>query len=104
MGRCLKSDVEFKKNVRGSHDWRVEKDQNLSLVRWNDRKSINFLSSMPLEHLSTCKHYSAAERKCINIQRPNVVEEYNKYMGGGGGVDLIDMLIELYRTNIKSIK
>lgn len=101
-GCCLKSEVELKKNGRGSYDWRVEKEHNLSLVRWIDRKSINFLSSYAsIEPLSTCKRYSAAERKFIDIQRPNIVEEYNKYMGG---VDLIDMLVELYRTDIKSRK
>jgi len=40
-----------------------------------------------------------SDKKFIEVQRPQVVEEYNKFMGG---VDLADMFLELYRIDIRS--
>jgi hypothetical protein len=42
-----------------------------------------------------------SNKKFIQVQRPHVVEEYNKFMGD---VDLADMLLELYQIDIKSTK
>ncbi|KAF0751882.1 piggyBac transposable element-derived protein 2-like isoform X1 [Aphis craccivora] len=87
---------------RGSYDFKVETENNISLVRWFDRKSINFLSTYTsVEPLGTCKRWSISDKKFIEVQRPHVVEEYNKFMGG---VDLADMLLELYRIDIRSNK
>ena len=41
------------------------------------------------------------KKKHILIQRPKVIEAYNEHMGG---VDLIDMLISLYRINVGTKK
>ncbi|XP_049862590.1 piggyBac transposable element-derived protein 2-like isoform X3 [Schistocerca gregaria] len=46
MGKCpLKTEAELKKTGRGSCDWRVETTNNVALVRWFDRKCINFVST-----------------------------------------------------------
>ncbi|XP_049798775.1 piggyBac transposable element-derived protein 3-like [Schistocerca nitens] len=103
LGKCpLKTEAELKKTGRGSCDWRVETTNNVALVRWFDRKCINFVSTYAcVEPLATCRRYSASEKKFIDVPRPYIVEKYNKHMGG---VDLADMLIELYRINLRSRK
>lgn len=57
MGKCkLKSEKELKKEGRGSFDYQVETKNDIALVRWYDRKSINFLSTYTsVEPLGTCK-------------------------------------------------
>ena len=45
------------------------------------------------------KRWGQSASKCINFQCPEVVRESNKSMGG---VDLSDMLISLYRTQVKT--
>ncbi|XP_049762394.1 piggyBac transposable element-derived protein 3-like [Schistocerca cancellata] len=103
MGKCpLKTEVEHKKTGHGSCDWRVEATNNVALVRWFDRKCINFMSTYAcVEPMATCRRYSASETKFIDVPRPYIVEKYNKHMGC---VDLADMLIELYHINLRSRK
>lgn len=103
IGKCkLLSEKELKCSGRGSKDWSVEREHNIALVRWFDRKSINFISTYAaVEPESTCKRYKASENKRVDIPQPSVVKEYNKFMGG---VDKADMLLELYRINMKSRK
>lgn len=103
MGRCpLTAETELKKCGRGSCDWRVETNSNTALVRWYDRKVINLVSSYSaVEPMGECRRYSASDKRFISIPRPEVVALYNKHMGG---VDLVDMLIELYRINFRSKK
>lgn len=103
MGKCqLKSEAVLKKNGRGSFDHIVETNENLSLVRWFDRKSINFVSTFTgIEPLDNCKRWSKEIKSHVDIPRPYTVKLYNKFMGG---VDLCDMLLELYRIDVRSKK
>ncbi|XP_068082554.1 uncharacterized protein [Anabrus simplex] len=46
MGKCpLMSEAELKRSGRDSYDWRVEKDSNVALTRWYNRKAVNFISA-----------------------------------------------------------
>ncbi|KAL4150018.1 hypothetical protein QTP88_003867 [Uroleucon formosanum] len=72
-----------KKKRRGSYDFKVETENNISLVCWFDRKSINLLSSYTsVEPVGPCKRWSMSDKKFIDVPRPHVVEEYIKFMGG----------------------
>lgn len=103
MAKCpLLTEKELKENGRGSFDLTVEENENVALVRWFDRKAINFISTyVATDPVDTCKRWDHTEKEKRDIPCPQVVKEYNQFMGG---VDLADMLLELYRIDIRSVK
>ena len=99
IGKCpLKSDKELKKSGRGSYDYAVERNSNICAVRWLDSKDVTLVSSyVAVGETDSVKRFDASSKTVITVQRPEIVREYNKFMGG---VDLCDMLLELYRINM----
>ena len=70
------------------------------ITRWYDNKCVNLcLTYCDPDSISDVKRWNRTEKNFVNINCPSVVKEYNQCMGG---VDLCDMLISLYRTNIKT--
>ena len=66
----------------------------------NDKKVVSLISSyVGREPMTEAKRWDKKEKKHVQIQRPNIVEEYNKFMGG---IDLLNMCTNLYKYNIKS--
>jgi len=98
----LLSDAELKKRGRGSFDTKYEVNKNLACVKWFDNKSVQLLSSCE-DHqpVGICKRWSPKDKAYIDVARPAIVASYNK---GMGGVDLADMLMELYKVNPRSRK
>ena len=98
-GCSLQTDASLIKSGRGSYDYRVETNENIMLLKWYDNKTVhlisNYKSQEPIENV---RRWSVAAKQHVNVPRPVIVKEYNTFMGG---VDLHDMLVELYRTNIK---
>lgn len=103
MGNCeLQSESDLKKLGRGSYDMKCEINHGISTVRWLDNKAVQLVSTyIADEPIATCRRWSSKEKKFIDIARPAIVSEYNKHMGG---VDLSDMLMELYKINHRSAK
>ena len=101
---AMKDDKCLSKEGRGSMDHRVADVDGVELcvTRWYDNNTVNCLSTLyGCESIDFVKRWSAKEKKHIQVKRPSVIQAYNKYMGGG---DLMDMLISLYRINIRSKK
>src|SRR5678816_3110210 len=91
-----------KREGRGSYDDWVDRVTDCVAIRWYGNKSVHLLSNYAgIEPHDRCLRWEAKENKYVDIERPFVVQEYNKYMGR---VDLADMLIKLYRINFKSRK
>lgn len=99
MGKCaLKNEKDLKTSGLGSHDYKVETNNEILILRWYDRKPINFVTTYAkIEPVTKCKRWSKEHNSHIEIDRPNTVATYNQLMGG---VDLCDMLFEMYRINI----
>ncbi|XP_049764426.1 piggyBac transposable element-derived protein 2-like [Schistocerca cancellata] len=98
QGCNLKADSELKKQGRGSYDYRTETERNIIALKWYDNKSVVLVSSYEgVSPVEPVKRLSVGERKYIDVPRPNIVKEYNRSIGG---VDLHDMLVALYRSNI----
>lgn len=98
-GCMLKADNLLKKEGRGSHDIKYDTDSGLSLVKWSDNKCVtvasSYLNDEPVGH---CRRWCKKERKYIEVARPHIIDTYNSRMGG---VDLSDMLMSLYRIDIR---
>ena len=101
LGGCtLADEKDLKKRGRGSYDFRSDSQSGITIVKWFDNKSVHVTSSYcGIEPLGSCKRWSKSERKYIDVVQPKVIREYNPHMGG---VDLCDMLIELYRIDLRS--
>ena len=99
-GCTLASDNELKRQGRGSLDSKWEKNEHITVVKWYDSKPVHLISSYcSTEPKDKCKRWSVADKQRIDVERPYIVKEYNQHMGG---VDLCDMMVELYRTDIRS--
>ena len=100
----LKTDADLKKSGRGSHQERSTKVDEVSLraIKWYDNRGVTFLTSFASANpLHTVRRWDRSTKEYKEIKRPSVVLLYNKFMGG---VDLLDSLIALYRTKIRSKK
>ncbi|XP_040061325.1 piggyBac transposable element-derived protein 3-like [Ixodes scapularis] len=75
------------------------RDSGITAVKWLDMKPEHIAStSTAREPLGNVKRYVKDETK-MAAPAPRVILEYNSHMDG---VDLADMLVELYRTPLKS--
>lgn len=96
----LKSDKQLKAQGRGAFCQTTCNEKKVAIVKWNDNKCVVLTSSYSDAYpLSTMKRYYKIKKQKINVQYPNIVKHYNAHMGG---VDLADMLVALYRTEMKT--
>lgn len=98
----FEDDKNLKKKGRGSFDFRTEITNNVFAVKWFDNKAVHLTSSfVGLDPVNNVQRWSAQHMRYIEVPRPQIVADYNKYMGG---VDLNDMLVALYRMNLGTKK
>ena len=85
---------DFEKRSRGAHEVIYNKCEKFAIIQWLDTKPVLLASNFTgIEPVSTCERWSKYEKKHIQVEMPNIVSWYNRFMGG---VDLSDMLIGLY--------
>ena len=98
----LKSVPAMKKTAWGSYDYKLDSDNNIIVVRWNDNSIVTLASNITgVQPLQTDKRWDRVERKKIEITQPAMVKGYNKYMGG---TDHMDRNVATYRSNVRSKK
>ena len=100
----MRDGEDLSREGRGSMDYRVAEVDGVQLcaTRWFDNNAMNCLSTIHgCEPIDSVRRWSTKEKKHIQIQRPNVIKAYKQHLGG---VDLIDMLIALYRIKVRSKK
>ncbi|KAK8763335.1 hypothetical protein V5799_034055 [Amblyomma americanum] len=103
-GCKLPSDKELKMKGRGSYVEMETTFEGVSLraVKWFDNRPVTLLSTFAsASPENTVKRFDKKTRTSVSITRPSIVGVYNECMGG---VDLMDMLVALYRINLRSKK
>lgn len=80
-------------------DIKVYHTSKLSFTAWKDKRIVTMLSTMHTPQLIATekRHYLTGDQ----IEKPNVVKDYNDYMGG---VDKCDQLLGTYKCSRKSKK
>nr|CAI5858404.1 unnamed protein product [Callosobruchus analis] len=101
LGNCiLENDKVLAKKGRGSFCCKNDNVNKISCVKWFDNKAVILVSTyVSVEPVVTATRYNKNKNGKIEIPCPNIVKQYNRHMGG---VDLMDMLVSLYRTRLKS--
>lgn len=97
----LISDSDIKKKKRGFSQELVS-NEGIIITKWLDNKSVYLASNyVGRGALDKVTRWDKTESKYIEVDRPQVVKDYNFSMGG---VDLLDQLISTYRIFIRSKK
>lgn len=98
----LPTDKEMSKKDRG-YSVEYVADVNgvdVATVAWKDNKVVNLASSFVGEiPKAQVRRYDKKTKRYISIDRPNIVGEYNRHMGG---VDLIDSIMGCYKIQLRS--
>ena len=90
-----KKDLEKKTVERGFTTSIFNADQILTV--WKDSKPVYVASNKYLPDTSSnCERYSRTEKKSMQVPIPQMIQAYNK---GMGGVDLLDSQVAVYRVN-----
>uniref|UniRef100_A0A3B4CEN1 PiggyBac transposable element-derived protein domain-containing protein n=1 Tax=Pygocentrus nattereri TaxID=42514 RepID=A0A3B4CEN1_PYGNA len=98
----LQSDKEMAKKPRGSCDEVVSRDGKVALVKWYDNRPVLMASNfVGVGTMDEVQRWDKKKAQFVMVSRPEVVKLYNDAMGGD---DLLDQLVSLYRTEIRSKK
>lgn len=93
---------ELKKKPRGWYDYRKTNNSNIIICSWNDSSAVNVASNVhSVEPARSITRWSRKTNENIAVKQPNLINNYNKYMGG---VDRADQNISLYRVSIRGKK
>lgn len=96
----LPTDKNLKKKGRGAFAQVVSNQSKIAIVKWFDNKCVTVASSYVDAYPNhTILRYNKTTKTRQHVTCPNMIRHYNSRMGG---VDLADMLVALYRTEMKS--
>ena len=95
----LKTKKETNKSPRGTLD--VAYSNDIIVQKWKDNIDGTLMFNFCNAVLSTSKRYNRVEKQNKNIQQPNLIKEYNIYIGY---VDVMDQRVSTYRTRIRQRK
>lgn len=88
--------MKTKKMIRGDTEFR--RDNNLLMLRYQDKKEVYFLSTI---HKSNVATSGKKKRDGTDLVKPVLVNDYNKYMGG---IDRNDAMMGNYSSVRKTLK
>ena len=66
----------------GSSDVVTDVSSNITTIRWKDNKVVNAISTFNGRQLiEQTKRYCHLEKRRVNIEQPNIINQYNMSMG-----------------------
>ncbi|KAJ4929590.1 hypothetical protein JOQ06_018613 [Pogonophryne albipinna] len=103
-GCSFSDDKVMKKKGRGTFEEKATSYDGVQLraVKWHDNRAVHLFSTFTSANPTiSVQRWDKKKKETVQVTCPSVVHAYNKSMGG---VDLLDSLIALYRTKIRSRK
>ena len=98
----LLSENDLKKRGRESHDYAVEANSGIIVVRWYDDSCIQLISNyLTNETGGNARRWNKKNTSFKEVERPMTVQVHNANMGG---VNPCDMLLSLYRIRQRTNK
>jgi Transposase IS4 len=99
-GCSLLTERELRREGRGSYDYKSA--DGVVLCDWYDNKVVTVASNChSVLPVKVKRRWSKTDKEYVDVPCPNLVDAYNKKMGG---VDKNDMLMALYRMHLKGRK
>lgn len=93
-GCPLSTDKELVKAGRGTSEVKTN-NEKVAVVKWADNKCVTMAGTWAgIEPETSVQRWDKVQREYIDVKCPRIVQLYNNNMGG---VDLLDMLMSLYR-------
>ena len=90
---------DLMKNGGGAMDYRCDSNSGKMAVKWVNNSAVNLASNfVGVEPVGELEKWCGSEKLRKNIQCPQIVQQYDKSMGG---VALANMLISLHRIPCK---
>lgn len=88
-----------KKSNRGYSCSIVDNVTNIMLCSWHDNSVVTMATNChTIEPKAKAKRWSAKDKKSIEVHQPNLIAQYNAFMGG---VDQMDQNISNYRISMR---
>ena len=88
----LRDMVKMNKEKGGSSNVVTDVSSSITAVRWKDNKVVNVISTFIGK-----QRYCHREKRRVNIEQPNIINQYNM---SKGGVDCMDQNILAYMINL----
>lgn len=94
--------VFVKSKMRGEFISSIDREDGIILVKWMDNNAVTTASTCHgVAPLSMVNRYSQKDKKIVQVQRPSIITEYSRFMGG---TDLMDENLSRYRISVRRKK
>ena len=98
----LRDMVKMNKEMCGSSDVVTDVSWNITALRWKDNKVVNAIFTVTgKQPIQQAKRYCHREKRKVNIEQPNIINQYNMSMVG---VYCMDQNISTYLINLRTKK
>ncbi|CAF3858025.1 unnamed protein product [Rotaria sp. Silwood1] len=96
----ISTEEQFAQKKRGYYESVISDDKTCIVVGWKDSKRVLLGSNyIGIEPQTILKRWDKEKQRRVDIIAPQIINNYNKFMGG---VDNMDMLIALHPIPFKS--